>query len=133
MNEDAEDLDDGVKKLIGQTISSVHVDMSDGEVKFYLKSGATLRIWHEHQCSEWVYLEDISGIDSVNQLEGETVLDAYVSYNEGEQVEDDDGYMNDSTWSFLILRTNNYTVVFRWLGTSNGWYSMCPDSFSWEE
>lgn len=28
-----------------------------------------------------------------------------------------------------VLRTNNYTVTFRWYGSSNGYYSMCPDTF----
>lgn len=66
MNQDAEDLDDGGKKLIGKTISHVWVDMNDGELEFRLS-------------------------------------------------------------------TNNYTVTFRWYGSSNGYYSMCPDTFIWKE
>lgn len=86
MNQDAEDLDDGVKKLIGKTISHVWVDMNDGELEFHLSTNNVLHIWHQHQCSECVYLADIAGIDSLNQLEGETVLDACVSYSDGERM-----------------------------------------------
>lgn len=89
MNQDAEDLDDGVKKLIGKTISHVWVDMNDGELEFRLSTNNVLHIWHQHQCCECVYLADIAGVDSVNQLEGETVLDAYVSYSDGGPVEDE--------------------------------------------
>lgn len=131
MNQDAEDLDDVVKKLIGKTISHVWVDMNDGELEFRLSTNNVLHIWHQHQCCECVYLADIAGVDSVNQLEGETVLDAYVSYSDGGPVEDEDH--NDSQWTFLVLRTNNYTVTFRWYGSSNGYYSMCPDTFIWKE
>lgn len=99
MNQDAEDLDDGVKKLIGKTISHVWVDMNDGELEFRLSTNNVLHIWHQHQCCECVYLADI----------------------------------NDSQWTFLVLRTNNYTVTFRWYGSSNGYYSMCPDTFIWKE
>lgn len=44
MNQDAEDLDDGVKKLIGKTISHVWVDMNDGELEeqVYVKSLVSL-------------------------------------------------------------------------------------------
>lgn len=46
MNQDAEDLDDGVKKLIGKTISHVWVDMNDGELEFHLSTNNVLHIWH---------------------------------------------------------------------------------------
>lgn len=42
MNQDAEDLDDGVKKLIGKTISHVWVDMNDGELEFHLSTNNVL-------------------------------------------------------------------------------------------
>lgn len=44
MNQDAEDLDDGVKKLIGKTISHVWVDMNDGELEFRLSTNNVLHI-----------------------------------------------------------------------------------------
>ena len=132
MNNAAQNLDAGVQHLIGRVIKSVEVGKSEGRVKFYLKDGTALAIWHEHDCSDCVYLEDIIGIDTVTQLTGETVLDAYVSYRVGEH-DKDSTWGRFSVWVFLMLRTNNYSVVFRWYGTSNGYYSECPDSYSWTE
>ena len=75
-------------------------------------------------CCEEVHLEDISGIESLEDLKGETVQELYLSDNFDPA---DSGH----TWTFIVLRTGHYSVTFRWCGISNGYYSERPNSFEW--
>ena len=109
-------VDNGIKTLEGETITSV--ETSDDKIKFHLASGETVVMYHEQDCCENVYVEDIDG--DIQRLAGQAVLLAEERTNSDNPL---DTWDESHTWTFYTIRTNLDTVTIRWYGTSNGYYS----------
>ena len=93
------------------------------EILFELEDTQKVCMYHEQDCCEYVYVEDIAG--DINRLIGNTLVMAEETSNQ----EDDeyiDGYTQ--TWTFYKLADDkgNY-VTIRWYGSSNGYYSESVD------
>lgn len=103
-------------ELNGQAIKEIVVD--DDVVRFVTDT-ATYRMLHRQDCCEHVYLESTDG--DVGELQGAKVIDAYEATSERT-------YGGESeTWTFYRLVTDKGTRVFRWIGSSNGYYSETVD------
>ena len=108
----------GVEQLVGLTLTKVQVNGA-GEIIFETNCGRSFRMDHEQNCCEDVTLEDING--DVNDLIGEEILEAR---------EDTNSQVNEEgslTWTFYTIKSRRGTVVIRWYGTSNGFYSEAVD------
>ena len=101
------------ENLTGKTITDVNV--LDEEIVFYLSTGEKLRMYHEQDCCESVYISDIVGdwddilfheIKSAQESTGE-IPDAYES----------------GTWTFYRIFTSRGDISIRLNGESNGYYS----------
>ena len=103
----------------GRILSKVEVE-SD-EIRFYLTDTHYVQMYHEPDCCEHVYVEDING--DVNDLVGTPLLLVEESISSGS---DDDGW-NSITWTFYRFRTIKGDVDIRWNGSSNGYYSESVD------
>jgi len=86
-------------------------------------------LYHDSNCCEDVWLEDVCG--DLEWLENTPILDAYVSTSEVDvksleyRALDLDGRMQEEAqWTFYRFVTAKGTVVMRWCGTSNGYYSV---------
>ncbi len=113
-----------ISKLIGKNFTSV-VNKGD-EILFTANDGTMYRMFHEQSCCENVRVEDICG--DLNDLVNTPIVRASENSN---SVEDgDDGDYESYTYTFYHITTIKGTVVIRWLGTSNGYYS---ESVSLEE
>ena len=110
--------------LLNETLTSIH-DLVEGcdVVTFVTKSGKTFQMYHERDCCEYVEIEEIHG--DVEDLIGSPILLA--EEVEGEVTTDE--YGNDQKWTFYKLSTIKGSVTIRWLGTSNGYYSVEVDFF----
>jgi hypothetical protein len=111
--------EEGISLLKGRTIERVSVSPANDEIVFVTTDGKRFRMYHEQDCCEHVEIEDITG--DIQSLIGQEVLEAYESSNSDEPpaYESDESY----TWTFYRLRTARETVVIRWYGVSNGFYS----------
>lgn len=114
-------LDMDFATLQGQTLVKVE-NIDDETIKFVTNEGAVFELYHEQNCCESVYVEDITG--DLNDLVGTPILLA----EESESSDTPDGvtlgYEPDSqTWTFYKLRTIKGSVDIRWYGSSNGYYS----------
>ncbi len=118
--------------LKGQTIESIQ--QSDDEIIFNTKEGNSYKMYHEQNCCEGVYIDDINGNlqDLVGQeiLLAEEVNNTYdrfkgkSNYNEEGEYVGSDGYIPESyTWTFYNIGTLKDHIQIRWLGSSNGYYS----------
>jgi len=89
------------------------------ELEFLMQSGKRYRMWHEQDCCEWVYLDDIDG--ELSDLIGAPLeMAEEVTDTGGEEKDDGDG---SHTWTFYKFATINGYVTLKWYGESNGYYS----------
>lgn len=110
----------GFGELVGLTLRSVEVAEPDkDEIILKTQCGRDFRMWHEQDCCESVYVEDIIG--DLDDLIGSPITMAEKSSNSG------DGGWGTQTWTFYKLATIKGYVTLRWLGESNGYYSEAVD------
>jgi len=103
-------------RLTGEVIREIRgADKGSDVIVFVCESGRIFEMYHEQDCCERVSVEDIAGdIDSVM---GEPVLGAW------EASSDDPNASESGSWTFYTIRTVTGTIVIRWYGYSNGYYS----------
>jgi hypothetical protein len=115
-----------VSELIGKVLTEIGGNRVD-ELIFYTEDGECYRMYHEQDCCEHVYIEDICG--DLDDLIGAPILLAEeVSENAPPLDEWDESY----TWTFYKFATAKGYVTIRWYGTSNGYYSESVAFKRWE-
>lgn len=87
------------------------IEISAGGRRFVLE--------HDQGCCESVVVESISG--DWKRAIGEVVTEAVENHNQ--ELPKKDQYDESWTWTFYTIRTHSATIVIRWYGTSNGYYS----------
>ena len=106
--------------LLGQVLTKVE-NIDNEELVFTLSFGKKYRLYHEQECCEHIYIEDIVG--NLDDLVGSPLL----LVDEVSQNSDPEGSVNEnwnsSTWTFYKLVTIKGGVTIRWYGESNGYYS----------
>lgn len=111
--------------LVGKTLSSVR---RDGDaIYFETADGETYKQYHCQDCCESVAIEDICG--DLEDLVGAPILQAEESTSDTRPSDlPKEEYEPDSqTWTFYRLATIKGSVVIRWYGSSNGYYSESVD------
>ena len=106
--------------LLGRTLYKAE---QDGEsLTLYLSNTNYVRFYHQQDCCESVYIEDICG--DLNDLVGAPLLIAEEVSDDAYEAENDPGDNAESfTWTFYKFATRKGYVDVRWYGTSNGYYS----------
>ena len=105
--------------LLGQTLIGVVID--DALIGFKTTE-KTYQMYHIQDCCESVYVEDVAG--DVNDLIGSPITLAEETYEDGS---DDDA---NTMWTFYKLATVKGYVTIRWIGSSNGYYSVGVSFFA---
>jgi hypothetical protein len=93
-------------------------------VVIHTASGKVYEMWHGQDSSEKVYLADVDG--DWKDLIGSPILMAEKVTSDLEQ-EDDENPFGDTlykVWTFYKLATIKGYVTLRWIGESNGYYSV---------
>ncbi len=110
-----------ISRMIGMSFAEVSVSSDKTVVVFatrrtrLTKARWECRMIHHQECSEDVWLEDVTG--DLDDLIGSEIVQA------SEDVSVGDTDMGTQTATFYTFRTHKGTVQFRWLGESNGYYS----------
>lgn len=107
------------EELVGKTFTRIKNERSD-ELVFYDTDGEIYVMYHQQDCCESVYIEDIDG-------DLEDLLHSPILMAEAVSESGNDSDYGTSTWTFYKIATIKGTVTLRWLGESNGYYSESVD------
>lgn len=107
-----------VSDLLGKTIYSISGVKSSHSMIFKCTDGSQYMMFHEQECCEDVYIEDICG--NISNLIGSPICMAEESSNSDSPLDHDD---DSFTWTFYKFATAKGYVTIRWYGCSNGYYS----------
>lgn len=104
-----------ISELLGKYIFKIERTEKDGDcLVFNLSNGAIYEQYHEQDCCENVWIEDING--DLDDLIGSFVTSRRI-------VQDDPNASESGTWTFYKFATRKGYVTIRWYGSSNGYYS----------
>lgn len=108
--------------LVGKTLTQVDGSAGADRITFTDADGQSYALYHDQDCCESVRVEDIVG--ELSDLVGTPILRAEESSNEADPEDMTERTYDDGhTWTFYRLTTIKGSVVIRWLGQSNGYYS----------
>lgn len=109
-----------ISELSGKTLTAIEQD-NDAEIIFTVDNGEKYRMFHEDDCCENVYIEDVCG--DLSDLIGNPLLQVEESSSSDNPKE----YSESHTWTFYKFATIKGSVTIRWYGESNGYYSESVD------
>jgi hypothetical protein len=111
--------------LVGKTLRFVVHVVQEGpdQLRFTTEDGEVYLMFHDQDCCESVGIEDING--DLSDLVGFPVLMAEERVGERpvDRPLEPNSYVDSETWTFYRISTIRGTVVIRWHGESNGYYS----------
>lgn len=103
-----------LNQILGLAFDSV--EASDDEIIFLTRDGRKFLMYHDQDCCEAVYVEDIAG--DLSDLVGAPILRAE------ERTQDDPDAGESGMWTFYEFATIKGSVTIRWYGSSNGYYGV---------
>jgi hypothetical protein len=115
--------------LTGLVLEKLVVSKNRDEIEIQA-SGRKFIMNHDQDCCENVMVESVQG--NVSHALGEKIIDATMTSNKNDEPQSPNLpqaiYTNESwTWTYYTIRTQSETIVIRWYGASNGYYSESVD------
>lgn len=102
-----------------------HIDESGDEIMITVEDGTKYHLYHSQSCCENVEIYDsVNG--ELHELAGKKLM--LIEHDEKDIPDDVNiGYYNSATWTEISFTTNEKTIISRWFGESNGYYSESVD------
>lgn len=111
--------------LVGLVVREIDVDDCGDSLRITTECGRAFMFYHDQDCCEDVRIWDIKG--NLNLLKGKR-LESVESEILDDIPDDVDYKPYDSyTWTEITFRVTDATVISRWIGESNGYYSEAVD------
>lgn len=111
-----DDIDTDFSNLVGKTLKLAK-KVDDERMEFEDSEGNTYVMYHNQDCCEHVYIDDIVG-------ELQDLIDTPILRAEERTSNDDAKDGEEShTWTFYEIATIKGSVTIKWYGSSNGYYS----------
>ena len=123
-----------LSEIVGQEIINIyciHKNCSSSEtdsINFVTKKGE-YSLTHNQECCESVWLESVDG--NLNDAIGDTVISFELETNvvKPEPVDEYCYVAEYGMWSFYKLTTSKNMFTIRFMGESNGYYSVCVEFY----
>ena len=109
------------ESLKGKTLTKCYYNRNDNEI-FFETEDEIFKMYHDQDCCESVYVEDICG--DLDDLIGSEIIVAEKRTNDDNPLSE---YDESFLWTFYEIRTMKGSVTIRWYGSSNGYYSESVD------
>jgi hypothetical protein len=107
--------------LVGEVLDAVDIDREENQILLTTRSGRKFLVYHEQDCCEKVQIVGQDG--SFDKLIGKPIVEARdIAVDTTEEGIDD-----SQTTTTLVFRVDDQTVISRWVGDSNGYYSESVD------
>lgn len=110
-------------ELKGKTLAKV--ENNGDEVVFITDAGERYKLFHRQDCCEKVEVEDVCG--DLDDLIGSPLTEVEEATSDKHPDGISKEYYDSFTWTFYKLGTAKGSVVIRWYGSSNGFYSESVD------
>jgi hypothetical protein len=108
--------------LVGEVLEAVDIDGGENQILLTTRSGRKFLVYHEQDCCETVQIVGQDG--NFDNLIGKPLIEARdFAVDTGETESDYDS----QTTTTLVFRVDDQTVISRWIGDSNGYYSESVD------
>ena len=107
-----------VSILKGKILKDIKIEGTES-ILFIDKDDIEYEMFHDYDCCENVYIEDICG--DINNLIGSKIIMAEEVINR--DLLPLNKYDESYTWTFYKFATVKGYVTIRWYGESNGYYS----------
>jgi hypothetical protein len=107
--------------LRGKTITSFDINEDKSRIKISTSDGEEYLQYHQHDCCESVYVEDIVG--DIEDILNVPVIEALELSSPSPPDNKKTEYEESATWTFYRIETCKGGVWIRWYGESNGYYS----------
>ena len=111
--------DINISEFVGKTFVSINV--RDEFIDFLTDKKEKYQMYHEQDCCETVYVDDICG-NIVDLLES-PILKAEERTSNDNRKEGQEYYEDSFMWTFYEIATIKGSVTIKWYGESNGYYS----------
>ena len=108
--------------LVGEVLTHIDIDESSDRILLTTQSGRQILIHHEQDCCESVSIEDTEG--NWHSLLGKPLAEVSEEYG---QIGNPPEYADSWTRTELTFKVDGATVINRWIGESNGYYSETID------
>lgn len=105
-------------ELKGEVLDYIDVDPENDTILLTTRSGRKVLIHHRQDCCESVRIVDTIG--EWRNIVGKVIVDAV---HESKEVIGEHDCAYSRTDTDLIFRVDDATVISRWVGESNGYYS----------
>ena len=107
-----------VSILKGKILKDIKIEGTES-ILFIDKDDIEYEMFHDYDCCENVYIEDICG--DINNLIGSEIIMAEEVINR--DLSPLNKYDESYTWTFYKFATVKGYVTIRWYGESNGYYN----------
>jgi hypothetical protein len=111
----------GIESLVGETLTYIDIDDDEGKIMLTTESGRQFMIHHYQDCCEVVRMESTEG--DWDALIGKVIEIATHEEEEGPERQ----YSDHVTETTLTFKVDGATIISRWIGESNGYYSESVD------
>lgn len=114
------------ESLAGEVLTNIDISADAGDdhrIMLTTQTGRQIVIEHDQDCCEYVKIESVVG--DPQSLIGKAIV--RVNVDERPQGDPKPEYADSWTWTIIELGVTGETVLLRWIGESNGYYSESVD------